>query len=347
MIVKYFFWVYVSMVAMQNESKSKFSNGVDEVSALKKYVRITDYLSVAQIFLKDNVMLDAPLSKEHIKPRLLGHWGTCPGINSVYAHINRLINKNEDRDFLFVVGPGHGFPAFQANLFLEGSLSSAYPEKVQYSKDGIEEICKKFSAPYGYPSHLTPEAPGVVLEGGELGYSLSLSYGTVFDNPKLITVCLVGDGEAETGPLAASWNGNRFINPKSDGAVLPVVHRNGYKISGPTVLGRMSDEDVRKLFEGYGYKPLFVTYESDESFHKELMGAFNIAVEHIREVQEDAREGGGDAAPRWPVIILTTPKGMGGIKEVDGEKVEGNHLSHQVVFKDLHENESHVKELEK
>lgn len=319
---------------------------MSSLEALSKYTRVTDYLSVAQIFLRDNFFLEKPLTRDHIKPRLLGHWGTCPGINLVYAHTNRLILREHEHDFLYVVGPGHGFPAFHANLFLEGSLSEVNPQRLPYTRAGIEELCGEFSTPYGFPSHLNPEAPGVVLEGGELGYALSVSYGTVLDNRKLVTVCLIGDGEAETGPLAAAWNANRFINPARDGAVLPVLHLNGYKISGPTVFGRMTDEEVNSYFTGLGYEPLIVHAEKHDDAHQQLTEVFDIAMTRIKELQQKARDGGKIVAPRWPVIILNTPKGMGSIAEVDGEKVEGNHASHQVVFEHLHSKEDHIKKLE-
>lgn len=321
----------------------------NEVEALKKYTRLADYLSVAQIFLRDNFLLDNELKPEHIKHRLLGHWGTSPGINFIHGNINRLIVKNKERDFLFIVGPGHGFPAFQAGLFIEGSLSYFYKKKIPYSRAGLEEIVANFSVPYGYPSHLNPEAPGVVLEGGELGYSLATAYGTVLDNPDLVTVCLVGDGEAETGPLSAAWNANRFINPATDGAVLPVLHLNGYKISGPTIFGRMNDEEIIKFFEGHGYEPLFIDYNEEElgDIYEQGVDVFDKALERIKMLQKLVRGGMGDAeAPKWPMVVLRTPKGMGCPKEVDGEKVEGNYLSHQVIFSDVAKNKTHLAQLE-
>ncbi len=319
---------------------------MNNVATLSKFTRIADYLSVAQIFLRDNFLLEKPLTRDHIKPRLLGHWGTCPGINLVYAHTNRLIISNPEKDFLYIVGPGHGFPAFHANLFLEGSLTKVSPQRLPYTRTGLEELCREFSTPYGFPSHLNPEAPGVVLEGGELGYSLSVAYGTVLDNPNLVTVCLVGDGEAETGPLAAAWNANRFINPANDGAVLPVLHLNGYKISAPTVFGRMGDKEVEGFFMAHGYDPILVDAKDHEDAHRQLSDAFDRAYIRIEDIQERARGGEQVVAPRWPMIIMRTPKGMGGLSELDGEKVTGNHLSHQVVFKNLHSNKGHVEKLE-
>ena len=338
---------YSHATARTSLEHAMIAASMSTLAALDKYTRLTDYLSVAQIFLRDNFLLEEPLTREHIKLRLLGHWGTCPGINLVYAHINRLIIHDAERDFLYIVGPGHGFPAFQANLFVEHSLSEVYRERLPYTRTGLEELCKEFSTPYGFPSHLNPEAPGVVLEGGELGYSLSVAYGTVLDNPRLISVCLIGDGEAETGPLAAAWQANRFINPARDGAVLPVLLLNGYKISGPTVFGRMTDTEVRQYFEALGYEPLVVRATHHKDAHEQLMHAFDIAHERIRTLQEDARTNGVPVAPRWPMIVLDTPKGMGGIAELDGEKVAGNHASHQVVFSDVHSNPAHIQELER
>ncbi len=319
---------------------------MDDAEALKKYVRLADYLSVAQIFLRGNFLLESELKPEHIKHRLLGHWGTSPGINFVYAQINRLIIKNEKRDFLYIVGPGHGFPAFQAGLFIDGSLSHYYKDKIPFTRAGLEEICSNFSVPYGYPSHLNPEAPGVILEGGELGYSLATAYGAVLDNPDLVTVCLVGDGEAETGPLSAAWNANRFINPSTDGAVLPVLHLNGYKISGPTIFGRMSDDEITQYFSGLGYEPLFIDYSSGD-IYKQGIDIFDKALTRITILQGIVRANMGEAeAPKWPVIILRTPKGLGCPKEVDGEKMEGNHLSHQVIFADVATNKEHLSQLQ-
>ncbi len=311
-----------------------------DIDSIKKQVRLADYISVAQIFLKDNFLLDRPLVKEDIKDRLLGHWGTCPGINLVYANINRLINKHEEKDFLYTVGPGHGFPAFQANLFIEGSLTAVNRENIPYSINGLNEIIKNFSTPYGYPSHLNPEAPGVILEGGELGYSLSIAAGSVLDNPKLINVCLIGDGEAETGPLAASWSLNRFINPNSDGVVLPVLHLNGYKISGPTIFGRMSDDEISDFFRAHGYTPLFIDYDKEidgtkVDISQQSIVIFDTAMQMIQTLKAQSKTEHGLVAPRWPVIILKTPKGMGAPTAVDGIKISGNYASHQVVFNNL------------
>ncbi len=318
---------------------------VAEIDALKKYNRAANYLAVAQIYLRDNVLLKKPLKQSDIKARLLGHWGTVPGINFVYSHINRLIIKNSAK-FLYVVGPGHGFPGIQANLFIEKSLSKFYPKVIPYNEKGIREICSKFSAPYGYPSHSNPAAPGAILEGGELGYSLAVAYGSVLDNPDLITCCLVGDGESETGPLATAWHINKLVNPAKNGAVLPIVHINGYKISGPTFYGRMSDIELAKLFEGYGYEPFFVSGDDPDYIHHEMAKAMDTAYAKIRGIQKMAREGDLEK-PKFPVIILRTPKGWTGPK-FDGEtKLEGNCKSHQVVFGKAKTNKRHLREIEK
>lgn len=316
-----------------------------EISALKKFVRATNYLAVAQIYLRDNFLLDRKLKSSDIKPRLLGHWGTCPGINFVYANINRLVQKT-DADFLFVVGPGHGFPAVQANLFLEKSLSHFYPTKIPFSKKGLAEICGKFSAPYGYPSHSNPHAPGTILEGGELGYSLSVAFGSVLDNPKLVTVCLVGDGEAETGPLAAAWNCNKILSPRENGAVLPIVHVNGYKISGPTVFGRMSENEIRKFFEGLGYRPHFVDEKNGKVFEK-MAREMDASLAEIRKIQKSARTGKKILKPKWPIIILRTPKGWSGPEFEGTKKLAGNCDSHQVVLKSLRDDPKKLRAFEK
>lgn len=294
------------------------------------FLRAANYLSAVQIYLKDNFLLEDPLKPEHIKERLLGHWGTCPGINFVYAHLNRAI-KAHDVDMLFVLGPGHGFPAIQANLFLEGTLSKYYKE-VPRNLIGLNYMAKQFSWPYGFPSHSNPGAPGVILEGGELGYSLSTSYGAVLDNPDLVVACLVGDGEAETGPIATAWHLNKFINPATSGAVLPILHLNGYKISGPTILGRMSDEDLTDLFHGYGYEPMIVDTYAEADPHERMATVLDTAIEKIRAIQRSAREGAQDGLPRFPMIIFRSPKGWGSVKEIEGKRLEDNCLSHQVIL---------------
>jgi len=292
----------------------------DDIERIKKYVRAANYLTVAQIFLNDNFLLQRPLTFNDIKTRLLGHWGTCPGINFVYAQLNYFIKKHR-AEILFVLGPGHGFPALQANLFLEGTLVKYYPEATR-DASGIAYLAKNFSWPYGFPSHTNPGTPGAILEGGELGYALAVSYGAALDNPNLLVTCLIGDGEAETGPTATAWHLAKFINPKTNGAVLPILHLNGYKISGPTIFGRMSNQDLIRLFEGYGYEPLIV--EGNQIYEK-MMRALEKAYGQINKRKKNHRL-------RPPMIILKTLKGWTGPKTLRGSKIEGNHLSHQVVL---------------
>lgn len=317
---------------------------IHEINALKKYVRATNFLATSQIYLKQNVLHKRPLAHSDIKPRLLGHWGTCPGINFVYANINRLIVKH-NRPFIYLVGPGHGFPAVQANLFLEGSLSHFYPETIPYNETGIEDICKKFSAAYGYPSHANPEAPGQILEGGELGYSLSVGWGAVLDNPDLIATVLIGDGESETGPLAASWYANRLVSPATNGAVLPIVHINGYKISGPTRMGRMSHEELDLEFRGLGYFPIIVDSDAEEDIYVQMTNAMDTAYSMINEIQTRARSGEDVVKPRWPVILMRTAKGWTGVSEYNGVKLEGNCESHQVIVNKCATDKGHLDSL--
>lgn len=300
------------------------------IDAIRQYVRAANYLTAIQIYLQDNVLLNRPLSFSDIKPRLLGHWGTCPGINFTYAHLNALIAEH-NLDMMFVLGPGHGFPGLQANLFLEKTLENYYPEATQ-TEAGIKHIAEKFSWPYGYPSHSNPGAPGVILEGGELGYSLSTSYGAALDNPGLIVACLVGDGEAETGALATAWHLNKFLNPKTDGTVLPILHLNGYKISGPTIMGRMSKKELKNLFTGYGYKPYFV---GGKDPYEQMMPALESAYADIKSGERIS-----------PMIILDTPKGWTGIKKLNGNKLEGNCLSHQVTAPNAKSSKRELKALE-
>ncbi|HEY0964427.1 MAG TPA: phosphoketolase family protein [Candidatus Paceibacterota bacterium] len=313
-------------------------------NVLEKFIRATNYLSAAQIYLQDNFLLEEPLKPEHIKTRLLGHWGTCPGINFTYAHLNRAIIAH-DLEMMFVLGPGHGFPAVQANLFLEGTLSKYY-ENVPHTTEGLAYMAKQFSWPYGFPSHSNPEAPGVILEGGELGYSLATSYGAILDNPNLIAACLVGDGEAETGPTATAWHLNKLIDPATNGAVLPILHLNGYKISGPTFMGRMSDQELHSLFYGYGYEPYFVDAYSESDVHGRMMEVLDEAVEGIRFTQHCAREGTLHETPRWPMIILRTPKGWGSIDYLGDKRITDNHYSHQVIAEEARHNEEHLTKLE-
>lgn len=293
---------------------------------IQKYIRAANYLSVIQIYLQDNFLLKEPLSFDHIKPRLLGHWGTCPGINFVYGHLNAKIIEH-DLNMLFILGPGHGFPALQANLFLEGTLAK-YDASASRDQAGIAHIAKNFSWPYGYPSHSNPAAPGVILEGGELGYSLGTAWGTVLDNPDLVSVCLIGDGEAETGPIATAWHLSKFIDPHKDGAVLPILHLNGYKISGPTIFGRMKNEELLELFHGYGYEPILVD-QNHGSIDEKMQTALETAINSIKDIK--TKEFYPDSYPRFPMIILRTQKGWTGPNELHGERIADNCLSHQVV----------------
>ena len=290
--------------------------------------RAANYLSVGQIFLMDNPLLEEPLRPEHIKPRRLGHWGTCPGLNLLYAHMNRAI-RQWDLNAIYITGPGHGGPALVANTWLEGTYSELYPE-VSLDREGMRRLFRQFSFPGGVPSHCAPETPGSIHEGGELGYSLAHAFGAVFDNPDLLALCVVGDGEAETGPLATAWHANKFLNPARDGAVLPVLHLNGYKIANPTVLARIADEDLIRLFEGYGYRPHLVAGNAPMDVHRRLAATLDTVIGEIRTIQEQARRGGEATLPRWPMIVLRTPKGWTGPKEVDGKRVEDFWRSHQV-----------------
>jgi len=309
-----------------------------QMTDFERFRRATNYLNAAQIFLQDNFLLERPLTPEDIKPRLLGHWGSGPGVNLIYSHLNNLIKKY-GQDMMFVLGPGHAFPALQANLFLEGSLGEFYP-KAAHTYDGIAYICRNFSWPYGFPSHSSPATPGVILEGGELGYSLSTSYGAVMDNPNLIVACLVGDGEAETGPAAAAWHLNKLIDPKTNGTVLPILHLNGYKISAPTVFGRMSDDELKSLFWGYGYEPRIV---SGDDLDQQMEDTLDWAHKTIWDIKNSEGEL---VAPRMPMIIMRTLKGWSGPKELNGNKIEGNCLSHQVVLMEAKTNPEQLKMLE-
>ena len=311
---------------------------------LEKFVRAADYMSAVQIYLKDNVLLTEPLKAEHIKPRLLGHWGTCPGINFTYAHLNRAIIAH-DLEMMFLLGPGHGFPAVQANLFMEGTLAKYFPE-ITHDTKGLGYMAKHFSWPYGSPSHSSPEAPGVIVEGGELGYALSTAYGAILDNPKLIAACLIGDGEAETGPTATAWHLNKLIDPATNGAVLPILHLNGYKISGPTFFGRMSDEELTALFTGYGYEPHIVDAYTEEDVHTKMMEVMDDAIEAIRFTQHCAREGTLTETPKFPMIILRSPKGWNSIDYIGDQKIEDNHYSHQVIAGEAKHDAGQLKQLE-
>ena len=316
----------------------------EELNAIDAYWRAANYLSVGQIYLYDNPLLKEPLKLEHIKPRLLGHWGTTPGLNFIYVHLNRVIKKY-DLNMIFITGPGHGGPAVVANTYLEGTYTEFYPNVTQ-DAEGMKKLFKQFSFPGGIPSHAAPETPGSIHEGGELGYALSHAYGAAFDNPDLIVACVVGDGEAETGPLATAWHSNKFLNPVNDGAVLPILHLNGYKIANPTIFARISREELESLFIGYGYKPYFVEGSDPEVMHQLMASTLDTVIEEIKSIQEDARTKGIKRRPRWPMIILKTPKGWTGPKEVDGLKVEDFWRSHQVPVSDLANRPDHIEILE-
>jgi xylulose-5-phosphate/fructose-6-phosphate phosphoketolase len=320
-----------------------------EVKLIDAYWRAANYLSVGQIYLLDNPLLREPLTIKHIKPRLLGHWGTTPGLNFIYAHLNRVISKH-DLDMIFVCGPGHGGPAVVANVYLEGTYSEVYPD-VSQDAEGMKRLFRQFSFPGGIPSHVAPETPGSIHEGGELGYAVSHAYGAAFDNPNLIVACVVGDGEAETGPLAASWHSNKFLNPATDGAVLPILHLNGYKIANPTILARISPEELHNLFLGYGYEPYYVEGSDPEPMHQSMAATLDACLAHIRSIQDEARHpsrNGHDTTerPRWPIIILRSPKGWTGPKKVDGKKTEGSWRSHQVPMAEMASKPEHIRILE-
>jgi xylulose-5-phosphate/fructose-6-phosphate phosphoketolase len=314
------------------------------VRKMDAYWRAANYLSVGQIYLYDNPLLREPLKLEHVKPRLLGHWGTTPGQNFIYVHLNRVIKKY-DLNVIYVSGPGHGGPAVVGNVYLEGTYSEIYPN-ISEDVSGMQKLFKQFSFPGGIPSHVAPETPGSIHEGGELGYSLSHSFGAAFDNPDLIVACVVGDGEAETGPLATGWHSNKFLNPAHDGAVLPILHLNGYKIDNPAVLARIGREELEHLLLGYGYTPYFVEGHEPEAMHRLMAATLDKVVAEIRRIQSDARDRGVTERPRWPMIVLKTPKGWTGPKEVDGRPVEGTYRAHQVPLSEPTEHPEHLKILE-
>ncbi len=316
----------------------------EELKAMDAYWRAANYLSVGQIYLYDNPLLKEPLKLEHVKPRLLGHWGTTPGLNFIYVHLNRVIKKY-DLNMIYICGPGHGGPGMVANTYLEETYTELYPN-ISQDEEGMQQLFKQFSFPGGIPSHAAPETPGSIHEGGELGYAVSHAYGAAFDNPDLIVACVVGDGEAETGPLATAWHSNKFLNPVADGAVLPILHLNGYKIANPTVLARISREELESLFRGYGYKPYFVEGSDPETMHRLMAETLDTVIPEIKAIQREARSNGVTTRPRWPMIILRTPKGWTGPKEVDGKKTEDSWRSHQVPFTDMDKKQDHVKLLE-
>ncbi len=316
----------------------------DQLRKMNAWWRAANYLSVGQTYLLDNPLLKEPLTKEHVKPRLVGHWGTTPGLNFIYVHLNRVI-KERDLDMIYVIGPGHGGPGIVANTWLEGTYSEVYTN-IPQNEEGMKKLFKQFSFPGGIPSHVAPETPGSIHEGGELGYALSHAYGAAFDNPGLIVAAVVGDGEAETGPLATSWHSNKFLNPAGDGAVLPILHLNGYKIANPTVLARISHEELDQLFRGYGYIPIFVEGSEPEKMHQLMAAALDQAIGEIQRVQAAARLRGETGRPRWPMIILRSPKGWTCPKEIDGKRAEDSWRSHQVPMGEMQENPGHIKILE-
>jgi len=316
----------------------------EELRRIDAYWRASNYLSVGQIYLYANPLLREPLKLEHVKPRLLGHFGTTPGLNFIYVHFNRLIKKY-DLNVIYICGPGHGGPGMVANTYLEGTYTELYPNITQ-NEEGLKKLFTQFSFPGGIPSHAAPETPGSIHEGGELGYSIAHATGAVFDNPDLIACCVVGDGEAETGPLATSWHSNKFINPIKDGAVLPILHLNGYKIANPTILGRMSDEQLSSFFAGYGWKPYFIEGHEPEAMHQKMAGLLESVILEIRQIQNNARRNKDDSLACWPVIVLRSPKGWTGPKFVDGLQIEGTWRAHQVPVADLAKKPEHLKILE-
>ena len=315
-----------------------------ELDRIHAYWRAANYLSVGQIYLLDNPLLHEPLKLEHIKPRLLGHWGTTPGLNFIYAHLNRVI-KARDLNVMYVIGPGHGGPGIVANTYLEGTYSEVYPN-ISQDSEGMQRLFKQFSFPGGIPSHVAPETPGSIHEGGELGYSLLHAYGAAFDNPDLVVCCVVGDGEAETGALATSWHSNKFLNPARDGAVLPILHLNGYKIANPTVLARIDPEELESLLMGYGYKPYFIEGDNPEILHQQMAATLDLVIDEIRAIQHDARINGCSKRPRHPMIVLKTPKGWTGPKFVDGIPIENTFRAHQVPLTEFASKPEHIKLLE-
>jgi len=332
---------------MENTTTQPAASGplnATELRRMDAYWRAANYLSVGQIYLLANALLREPLELKHVKPRLLGHWGTTPGLNFIYVHLNRII-KAQDLNVIYIAGPGHGGPGLVANTYLEGTYSEFYP-KISQDAEGLGRLFKQFSFPGGIPSHVAPETPGSIHEGGELGYAISHAFGAAFDNPDLIVACVVGDGEAETGPLATSWHSNKFLNPARDGAVLPILHLNGYKIANPTVLARMDHEELESLLVGYGYKPYFVEGSDPALMHQQMAATFDQVFAEIKAIQHEARTNGVKKRPRWPMIVLRSPKGWTGPKEVDGKKTEDYWRSHQVPFSEMKGKPEHVKLLE-
>ena len=323
-------------------TKTKMLNQ-DQLKKLDAYWRAANYLSVGQIYLYDNPLLKKPLARAHIKPRLLGHWGTTPGLNFIYAHLNRIITQ-QDLNMIYIAGPGHGGPGLVANAYLEGTYSEVYPN-ISQDEQGMKRLFKQFSFPGGIPSHVAPETPGSIHEGGELGYSLSHAYGAVFDNPDLIAACVVGDGEAETGPLATSWHSNKFLNPLTDGVVLPILHLNGYKIANPTVLARISHDELDHLFRGYGYSPYFVEGHDPSKMHRLMASTLDAVMQDIQQIKAASRKESANKRPRWPMIVLRTPKGWTCPPQIDGKRTEDYWRSHQVPMGDM-DKQAHIRILE-
>jgi xylulose-5-phosphate/fructose-6-phosphate phosphoketolase len=335
------------MTATRPVPDTSEASGEEELSLIDAYWRAANYLSVGQIYLLDNPLLREPLEPEQVKPRLLGHFGTTPGLNFLYVHLNRAI-RARDLNMLYVTGPGHGGPGLVANAYLEGTYTEVYPH-VTRDEAGLRELFRQFSFPGGIPSHVAPETPGSIHEGGELGYALTHAYGAVFDNPDLIVACVVGDGEAETGPLATSWHGNKFLNPVTDGAVLPILHLNGYKIANPTILARIPEEELAALMRGYGYEPLFMSVQAEDDHfevHRRFASVLDEALDRIEEIQRAARVDEVTTRPPWPMIVLRSPKGWTGPREVDGLPMEGTWRSHQVPMTDVRTNPDHLQILE-
>lgn len=316
----------------------------EQLAGMNAYWRAANYLSVGQIYLKDNPLLKRPLTLDDVKPRLLGHWGTTPGLNFLYVHWNRII-RERDLNLLYIIGPGHGGPGLVANTYLEGSYSEIYP-LIERNADGIKRLFRQFSWPYGIPSHVAPETPGSIHEGGELGYSLVHAFGAAYDNPDLIVPCVVGDGEAETGPLAGSWHSNKFLNPATDGAVLPILHLNGYKIANPTILARIPHSELEELFRGYGYEPFTLEGDDPDEMHQKAAAIFDTIFDRIAAIQKAARVDGNTERPAWPMLIMRTPKGWTGPKVVDGKPVENTWRAHQVPFSEVRENPEHLRLLQ-
>ena len=328
----------------RTEARSNGPLSPDMLTKMNAYWRAANYLSVGQIYLKDNPLLERPLALDDVKPRLLGHWGTTPGLNFLYVHWNRLI-RERDLNMMYIIGPGHGGPGLVANTYLEGSYTEIYPH-IEQNEDGIKRLFRQFSWPYGIPSHVAPETPGSIHEGGELGYSLVHAYGAAFDNPDLIVSCVVGDGEAETGPLATSWHSNKFLNPATDGAVLPILHLNGYKIANPTVLARIPHHELEELMRGYGYEPFTLAGDEPDVMHQQAAAIFDQIFDRIAAIQKAAREEGSTDRPAWPMLILRTPKGWTGPKFVDGKPVENTWRAHQVPLDQIHEKPEHLRQLD-